>query len=249
MVTFLTDIYDSPAEWTHKTKSGGTNKIKAPFLNLIGATTPDWISRAMPLDTVGIGLTSRIIFVYQDTPRIKPAFPKLSEEQKKLKDLLIEDLVAISSISGEYHFDTGVEEEYEQWYMSRLSNPNPTGDPRLNGYFERRPMHVIKVAMIIAASFRDDLVITSSDFNESMALLGNIEQWMTQVFANVGKNPLAVDYADVFAAIRQGKKVSIAELMDKFKHSVRKDELLEVLETLVMSKKIIPRGKDYSPLE
>ncbi|MCI0558266.1 MAG: DUF3987 domain-containing protein, partial [Nitrososphaera sp.] len=58
MVNFLTDIYDSPPEWSHKTKMGGTNRIKAPCLNLVGATTPDWIARAMPLDTVGIGLTS-----------------------------------------------------------------------------------------------------------------------------------------------------------------------------------------------
>ena len=68
MVVFLTDIFDCPTEWTHKTKSGGTNKIKSPFLNLEGATTPDWISKAMPLDTIGIGLTSRMIFVYQDVP-------------------------------------------------------------------------------------------------------------------------------------------------------------------------------------
>lgn len=87
MVVFLTDIFDSPNEWSHKTKIGGTNKITAPYLNLIGATTPDWIAKAMPLDTVGIGLTSRIIFVYQDTPRIKPPFPKLSDAQKALVPL------------------------------------------------------------------------------------------------------------------------------------------------------------------
>src|SRR6266581_8660552 len=106
MVVFLTDIYDSPEEWSHKTKMGGTNKIKAPYLNMEGATTPDWIARSLPLDTVGIGLTARIIFVYQDTPRVREAFPKLTKEQKELREVLIKDLIKISLISGQYTLDS-----------------------------------------------------------------------------------------------------------------------------------------------
>src|SRR5439155_11338522 len=115
MVVFLTDIYDSPEEWSHKTKMGGTNKIKAPYLNLEGATTPDWIASSLPLDTVGIGLTARIIFIYQDTPRIRKPFPKLSKEQVELETILVKDLVRISTISGQYKLDADAEAFYEAW--------------------------------------------------------------------------------------------------------------------------------------
>lgn len=251
MVVFLTDIFDSPTEWSHKTKVGGTNKIKAPYLNLIGATTPDWIAKAMPLDTVGIGLTSRIIFVYQDTPRVRPAFPKLSPAQIQLKQYLIEDLAAMAQISGEYTFAPGVQEEYDEgWYQKRIKNPNPTNDPRLNGYYERKPMHLLKLAMIIAASRRDETVIESEDLQLALQLFDEVEGMMPKVFANVGKNPLAVDYDDVLAAIRSGDGASFGELMKRFKHAVRKDELNEVLETLVETKQIVPGpNKVYKPNE
>lgn len=241
MVVFLTDIFDSPEEWTHRTKTGGTNKIKAPYLNLLGATTPDWIAKAMPLDTVGIGLTSRIVFIYQDTPRVRPPFPELSSEQQILLQLLSEDLAAIAAISGEYKFDDQARKKYVEWYTQRIENPNPTGDPRLNGYYERKPMHLIKLCMVIAASFRDDLVITADDFDLAIGLFDEVEVLMPKVFANVGKNPLSADYDDVLTVImaagREG--ISRGDLMKRFKHSVRQEELDEVLGTLVMCRTVI----------
>lgn len=242
MVVFLTDIFDSPSEWSHRTKTGGTNKIKAPYLNLMGATTPDWIAKAMPLDTVGIGLTSRIIFVYQDTPRVRPWRPKLTPEQKRLRELLVEDLQAMSLLSGEYEIADDADEFYNTWYTSRIEKPNPTGDPRLNGYYERKPIHLLKIAMIIAASRRDELLITHSDMELALSLFEEVEERMPKVFANVGKNPLTVDYDEILGAIviagRRG--IRFGQLLDMFKHSVRKDELVEVLETLVATQKVIP---------
>lgn len=234
MVVFLTDIYDCPIEWSHRTKMGGTNKIKAPWLNLLGATTPDWIARSLPLDTVGIGLTSRIIFVYQDTPRIRDPFPKLSAEQVQLKELLIKDMSVIAQITGEYEFDAAADKLYREWDMKRQANPNPIDDPRLNGYYERKPMHVIKVAMLIAASRTNELVMTTDHLEQAFAMLEHIEPRMRSVFASVGKNPLTYDLEQVMGAIVAHPEISYRELLRMFKHSVRKDELDEVLNTLVM---------------
>lgn len=241
MVVFLTDIFDSPSEWSHKTKLGGTNKITGPYLNLEGATTPDWIAKAMPLDTVGIGLTSRIIFVYQDTPRSRPWRPVMSPEMAKLRKYLVEDLAAMSLLTGEYRISTEADSMYDTWYKAKVVNPNTTGDPRLNGYFERKEIHVLKVAMLVAASKRDELVITGEDMDLTFKLFDEVEVAMPKVFANVGKNPLTVDYDDVLGAIviAGPKGLPFGVLMDMFKHSVRKDELAEVLETLIAANKVM----------
>ena len=106
MVVFLTDIFDCPPDWQHKTKIGGTNKIVGPYLNLLGATTPDWIAKAMPLDTIGIGLTSRIVFVYADTPRVRPWRPVLSEAQNKIRDMLIHDMSLIATTHTLFPYTT-----------------------------------------------------------------------------------------------------------------------------------------------
>lgn len=238
MVVFLTDIFDSPTEWSHKTKAGGTNKIKSPFLNLMAATTPDWISKAMPLDTVGIGLTSRIVFVHADTPRIKPPFPELTPAQKTLQQMLANDLTAISEISGEYKLDPEAKKMYEEWYVARSEDPNVTGDPRLAGYFERKPMHLLKLAMIVAASSRDETMIHTQDLMNALALFEHVEVRMSKVFAGVGKNPINADKEEVYNALTFSGGMTIGQLTEKFSYALRRDEMAEVLDTLVIIGKI-----------
>lgn len=235
MVVFLTDIYDSPSEWSHKTKSGGTQKITAPFLNLAGGTTPDWIARSLPLDTVGIGLTSRVLFVYQDTPRKRPPRPKLTPEQIKLGEMLTYDLRLISALQGEFQLTTEAEPAFDSWYEARLDNPNTLGDTRLNGYFERKPIHVLKVAMLISASQRDDLLITVQDLELAWGLLERTEARMPQVFAAVGKNILAFDTLQILEVVAAAGPEGITErdLMTRFVHNVRREEMAEILATLV----------------
>lgn len=239
MVNFLTDIYDCPTEWTHQTKGGGTNKIKAPFLNLVGATTPDWIARAMPLDTIGVGFTSRVIFIYQDTPRIRDPFVELSPEQLLIKEMLSKDLAQMAQIQGQYHFDEDAKELYREWDKAWQANPNPTGDPRLAGYYERKPAHLIKLCMIVAASKSDELTITSQDYLQALSLLDRTEALMPKVFSSVGRNPLFADQEMTFATFIQNPEgFTKGELLDRFGYNLRKEELEEILETLLSRNKI-----------
>ncbi len=234
MVMFLTDIYDCPPEWSHRTKSGGTNKIVAPCLNLLGATTPEWIARAMPLDTIGVGLTSRIVFVYQVEPRVRNPFPRLSKEQQELYKLLVHDLSVISATNGEYNLTEEAEEWYTPWYRERVKDPNTSGDPRLAGYYERKYIHLLKLSMVIAAAQTSETVITKENLSDAMNILVHTEEHMPKVFANVGKNPLNVDLEETLVVILSSPQgVSYAELLERFKHSVRKDEMTEVIDTLV----------------
>lgn len=235
MVVFLTDIFDCPNEWSHKTKIGGVNTIKAPYLNLFAATTPDWMAKAMPLDTVGIGLTSRVIFVNAHKPRIRPSRPKLTPEQQALKDILVKDLHQIATIAGEYVFDGEADEIYEKWYQGRIENPNPTGDPRLNGYFERKPMHLIKVCMLLSACKRSERVMTAADLERAMNMLESAEKEMPSAFAGVGRNPLAFSLQGVMQLIVDSGENGIlkSKIIQSFSHDVRKEELDEVLATAV----------------
>lgn len=252
MVVFLTDIYDCPPEWSHRTKMGGTNTIKVPCLNVQAATTPDWLAKAMPLDTIGIGLTARVIFVYSDTPRILPPFPSLSPEQKELTKLMVEDLIAISNISGQYTLDAAAKELYEQWYLARREEFRVT-DSRLTGYFERKPMHLLKIAMILNAATTDDLVITQPVLISAMDTLTQVERTMPRAFIGVGKNPLAVDIEHVLAVILVNPEgIAFGDLLGIFKHAVRKNELEEVLDTLAaighITKNQTEKGVKYYPV-
>lgn len=245
MVVFLTDIYDSPSEWAHKTKAGGTNKIKAPYLNLEAGTTPDYMAKALPFDTVGIGLTSRIIFVYQDVPRIKDPFPELSPDQIRLKDLLIEDLRQINMISGQFTLDDDAKQFYREWYVER-GNESLEADPRLSGYLERKPMHLLKLSMVISSSTSNDCVIKLKTLQRALRMLEMTEHGMPQVFAGVGRNPLNADIESMIAALLHNPEgVPRDVLMEKFRHNVRREELAEILETLMESGYVVLRNGRY----
>ena len=234
MVVFLTDIFDTPNEWTHSSKTGGQVKIKQPFLNLLGATTPDWIAKAMPLDTIGIGLTSRIIFVYQDTPRVRPSRPRLTPAQIEVGKLLVADLHQMSTIHGEYEWENqAADDHHEEWYQNQVLNPNRTGDSRLDGYFARKQVHLLKTTMLIAASRRNETVMTVEDHDDAMKLLEHVEGKMNKVFAGVGTNPLASGL-DLIADYVEKCPVppTLDNILEKFRRDFRGDEVSEIVDTL-----------------
>jgi hypothetical protein len=244
MVVFLTDIFDCPPDWSHRTKVGGTNTIKAPFLNLLAGTTPDWMAKAMPLDTVGIGLTSRVCFIYHDTPRERDPFPTLSPAQAELKTLLTQDLAHISTLSGEYKFDTESDALFRTWYRRRSATK--PADPRMSGYHERKPMHLIKMCIIIAASQRDEPVIRASDFHTALDAFTDIESRMQHVFAGVGRNHLNVEVEFLLGKmLSQPDGVSKVEIIQALRHQLRREEIDEVLDTLVMMNKAMLRNGKY----
>ena len=232
MLVFLTDIYDCPPEWTHKTKGGGPSKIVAPYLNLLGGITPDLLAETLPQNAQGIGMTARIVFVYSDTPRIRPVFPKMTKEHKELHGILIKDLSQIAQISGQYTIDPETEKFYEEWELKNQEG-RTRHDPRLYGYYERKPQHLLKVAMLLAASKRDETTITIPDLERGLKILDATEATMAQTFSAVGKNPLNLDMHNVAHAIVSEPKIGYAKLFGMFRHSVRKDEMDEVLSALV----------------
>lgn len=234
MVNFLTDIYDSPPMWEHDTKLGGRNTIRAPCLNLLAATTPDSFSKEIPVETSGIGLTSRMIIQFESKPRIQRWRTPHSEIKSKLRGLLIEDLLRISTLKGEYELDSATDEFYDQWFRSQIEVPNTSGDKALAPYFARKHTHVLKLSMIVAASERDDLVLCVDDIQEAMRILADTEQHMSQVFAGYGANPLAFSLQQIFLMILDSgmEGMGYQPLLRIFQRDVSQEDLDRVLSTL-----------------
>jgi hypothetical protein len=95
-------------------------------------------------------------------------------------------------------------------------------------------MHLLKVAMLTAASKHDEPMITKEDLERALALLGHIEPAMTKTFAAVGKNPLTLDIVKAGQAVLTQPGIDYGALLRMLSHSVRKEELDEVLTTLGM---------------
>jgi len=75
MINLYITLWDGRSSFEKVTKMSGNDTISAPWINMIGCTTPHWIADNMPSATVGGGFTSRCVFVYGDKKENFIAYP------------------------------------------------------------------------------------------------------------------------------------------------------------------------------
>jgi len=191
MVNLFIDLWDGRKQLVKETKMSGNDTVDGPWINLLGCTTPHWIADNMPSNTVGGGFTSRCIFVYADKKERFIAFPKYNfpSDTSQTRADLLHDLEYISmNLVGEYEPNAEGRAWVEDWYRQLWSKrPEHLDDERLEGYIARRQTHLMKVSMVIAASQRDELVLTKDDFVLADTMLRTIEGDIDKVFSRIGR--------------------------------------------------------------
>lgn len=188
MVNFLTDIFDGNPEWNKQTIGRGKEKIAKPWLNLLAATTPNWLGDNLSLLAVGGGLMARTILVFEDKRILKSGLPKANPRLEALREDLVHDLTHIATLEGIFTFTPEADHFYSDvWYTDESRFPS-FNDERLAGYFDRKAIHVLKVAMAVSMSYKDDLVLELGDIKTAIAILGDAEPGMYRAMATVGKN-------------------------------------------------------------
>jgi len=193
LISTLTDWYDCADKWVYRTKNSGTDDITGVFINLLGATTPDLIRTSMPVDAIGGGLTSRIIFVYEEAKGKLVPLPFLSKPLKDVEDKLYFDLEKIHMLRGAFKLEEAFLNEWVNWYTAQ-DGQNPFGQSyvrALDGYIERRPTQLLKLSMIMSASRSDEMIIRNRDFQNAKQLLEETEIKMPNVFLGVGSSESA----------------------------------------------------------
>ena len=249
----LTDWYDCANKWEYRTKNMGTDDITGIWVNLIGATTPDLLQTTLPRDAIGGGLTSRIIFVYENKKDHTEPFPVQTQGELDLCDLLRQDLERISMLQGEYTVTPGFIDRWIEWYVKVDNSPPPFEDHRFAGYFERRPTHMYKLCMIFNAARSDDMCIDVIDFERALELLMQTEKMMPYTFSGLGKSPQSDTLNRVLTVIGMRKKVSISELQNMFWADADKKTLEGIVATVIQMKYAMPsyEGKEefliYNP--
>lgn len=243
----LTDWYDSLDRWKYQTKNSGTDFIRGLCYNLLGATAPDWLQSIIPIEAVGGGFTSRIIFVVEENKKQIVPFPILTDEEKTLKQHLTADLQKIANLTGEFKLDNETMILYQDWYLEQEARMEkgdyPIPDPRFIGYCERRATHIRKLALIMSASRGDSRLITELDFNRAKVLLEVTEKKMPKVFGGLGRSSTGAMVFTILEYLRDRKKVTKTELIKTFYRDISSMEFEEIIKTLKHMKVI---REDYN---
>lgn len=195
MVDMLVNLWDGKS-FTKATKMSGIDEVINPWINIIACTTPEWIAGSFPEYMVGGGFTSRCLFVFESEKAKYVAYPGLCVPPNlgKMQEDLVHDLEWISlNVCGEYKLSPEAVRWGTEWYQRHYSSDAKGLDPvRFGGYIARKQTQAHKVAMVLAASRHDDLVISQNDLETAVAMISDLEPDMGRVFEKIGMKGEAI---------------------------------------------------------
>ena len=253
MVDLLVNLWDSKTgAFEKRTKMSGNDTVINPWINLIACTTPSWIASNFPEYMIGGGFTSRCLFVYASEKAKYVAYPGL-ETPTTLGDTkrkLIQDLEHIAmNLAGAYILTDEAVTWGRSWYEGHFKlKPAGLDDERFGGYIARKQTHIHKLAMVLAASTRDELSITQDDLATANAMVTDLEQDMPNVFSKIGRSNVSLQAERLLGFVRRRSTVPYTEAY-KFVHAYfpSAKEYQDVVEGLVRSGSIRleQRGTDF----
>jgi hypothetical protein len=248
MVDFLTDIYDGNPDWERQTVAHDKQTITRPWLNIMAGTTPKWLGDKLGLIALEGGMVARCIFPYSEDRILNNPWPRPTPELQAVGEAITQDLSHIATLEGEFEFDGGEDGEaykyYESWYKDHSRFPKME-DPRTASYYDRKHIHLLKVAMALSLSYKDELLIRLEDLKRGMALLDSTEPGMHKALGSAGKNPLAAETLRVAAMVHNKQTVSYRELLVANYHDLGKKDLDTALEYLRVTGRVKQEGNNY----
>lgn len=219
LVDFLVDMWDGKkVTWRHRIKTGDkpSTEIINPWINLIGCTTPAWMRGNFPAYMIEGGLTSRCIFLWGDAKRKLIAYPSRVINRAhfaSMKERLTADLTHIASLFGEFTLTDEAADWGEEWYKTHWSSrPAHLISDRYGGYLARKQTHIHKLAMIISAARKDELVITLDELQKAERVVTSMEIELQRVFKSIGLTNSAKNRTDVYLHIKHHGQVTLRDL-------------------------------------
>ena len=229
MLKLLTDLFDSQVHdmWTYATKGAGVNRITGVWFNLLGATVPSFFTTRQTQESIGLGFTSRCVFVYADKRKKRSLN---CDDSLSLE--LTRELEKIHELKGEFAFTPDAKETYESWYMN-LPNEHATIEA-LAPYYERKHVHALKLSIILsAAEGGNDMHITQGNVSSALSMLKTVENDMPRVFSGTGRSAMAPDIERISLQLERAERpLTESQIIQENYMHVNLDEIRLILQTL-----------------
>lgn len=235
MLSFLCDMWDR-GEFYYDTKTqGSSNVVSGLCVSLIGACVPNYIRKINKdiMATINGGFTARALFIFADDVSKRLPLPTDIEATTKGKQLikdLKDDLIQISTLSGQVKFSVEAEHLYIRTYNAiRMKDE----DSDVVRHFKRRMhIHIIKLAMIFSASTRDDLIIDKVDLQNAIICVHDVLRNLDRAFRGVGESDLAEATAKVQDFIDRKGSVTYREILTNLHRHVSPENLARIMDVM-----------------
>lgn len=239
LITALCEWYDCHPRWSYETIARKKEEIVGVWFNLFGATTPDSLQSALPVEAIGAGLTSRTIFICEQRTGKLVIYPEVTQEDIMLQKALIDDLESISMLSGKMEFTNEFLDYYTAWCKDAAINP-PFYDRKFDGYCGRRRKHLLSLSMVCCASRSDEMTMDLEDIQRAASLLAEAEVKMATVFKGMGRSDLSALISDAIGYLVRcdESEIPLWQFAKYFEGDMDKMMMDRVLQTLELMKAI-----------
>lgn len=203
VVNFLITAYDC-GDYEYLTKTQGEDYIKRCCLNFFGGTTPKFIEESFSEGILEDGFASRAWFIFEPRNRFyRLRSPELTDEQKEAQQKLSQHILALTKLYGYVPFAPDAWAYLENWWEREQSQTNyvrPNTSEKLNSYYSRKQIHVMKLAVIMHlsedASVKEDGyspagMVSLATVIRAMKTLEHIEKSMHLALNFAGANPMS----------------------------------------------------------
>ena len=251
LISGLTDWYDGKARET-AARTAGTRRLGPLAFSMILGSNEQWITDNIGQSVISGGFTGRTLMVhrverdrirYRDIPAAHNFDPTI---EAALADMMVPWMTMDAPC--EAHWSAAAEVAWERWYIGHRESAPPS--PRLDGWWQRKPAHVAKLAMVLLASqiAERDLDLTGVRslevplelFEKALEILENEQHRIPLLLEHLDAHP---DFSRVewvferlqgMSAKRKGEPVPHHEVAQSIRHKVpTATQQAEVFKTLV----------------
>jgi len=230
IISAMTTLYDSADITDDITISRGERLLYNVGISFIAGSTLEWFIGSLPKDSFAGGFMSRIVFVIQEAAgKVQSISPP---EDKLLRIALLEDLTDIvEGIKGPIELSSKAYEYYDSWYKAQYKRLL-SHDERHQDFYQRRPNHVLKLSLILAASEKRNQIETY-DIEWAVKLLAMLEPSLETVITPISLGESGQDLDVIRRIIEKFKTISHTDLVRKCSsRGIDAEKMVRLIDTL-----------------
>jgi len=246
LVPLLTSLFDCPDKRGIGTITRKDESLYNVAVCMLACSTEDWLTDAMPSSIFGGGFMSRLLLIVQNsTDRCFPTPPMRDE---KLWDEMVRFLNSLHRIEGDMIWESSAKKFFDDWYFKH--HRTPVSNERFAGYHQRKPDHLIRVAMCLQLAEWGGLVLQIGYLQDALKILNWTEQFLPEMFERVTASSVGSDHQKLLGILEKaGGSLSHSHLLRKVQYYMNARQFRECIQTLKESKSIEekndPLGRRY----
>lgn len=186
----LTAFYDCPNTWERATQIRGETKLSNICLNLLAASTFDYLGKLVTDDNIMGGFASRLIYVVQRNSEVKEQrfqsglsnTATITKARLEFRQKLVEDLIEIHKLVGAFSATPEFAAAWEKWYPVYEKKRRSMESEKLQSLLVRTNTNILKVSMLLSAAESDDKLLKIHHWEQALALAATNEKELPSIF-------------------------------------------------------------------